>query len=323
MNETNAEKYIGQTRMMNCGMNATVIAYRGCNDIDVRFENGTIREHMRISSWKNGEISKISRDKSQYIGKTKTMNCGMKATIIAYRNANDMDVQFENGVIRKHRQMCNFQHGEISNMVLTNKEQWIGQTRTMKCGMKATIIEYRKNNDIDIQFENGVIREHTFLESFKKGTISNVIRPKGKDYFGQTRIMNCGLKATVIAYKRNYDIDVQFENGIIRKHMTLDSFLKGKILPTPNPIGNEHIGQTRTMNCGLKATIIAYRNPKDIDVQFEDGTVRKHIQLKSFHARGITNKTLGKSLYKNKTCTLLNGDRFKFCVNSKNRYKTS
>ena len=30
---------------MNCGMEATCIAYRGTHDIDVQFEDGTIVEH--------------------------------------------------------------------------------------------------------------------------------------------------------------------------------------------------------------------------------------------------------------------------------------
>lgn len=44
MSKIKPEKWIGQTRMMKCGMKATVIAYRNFNDIDVQFENGTIHE---------------------------------------------------------------------------------------------------------------------------------------------------------------------------------------------------------------------------------------------------------------------------------------
>ena len=36
---------LGETRIMNCGMEATCIAYRGTHDIDVQFEDGTIVEH--------------------------------------------------------------------------------------------------------------------------------------------------------------------------------------------------------------------------------------------------------------------------------------
>lgn len=41
------------------------------------------------------------------------------------------------------------------------------------------------------------------------------------------------------------------------------------------------VGEIRTMNCGMKATIIQYRKSIDIDVQFEDGYIVniKHIRI--------------------------------------------
>lgn len=33
---------LGETRMMNCGMEATIIRYGTCADIDVRFEDETV-----------------------------------------------------------------------------------------------------------------------------------------------------------------------------------------------------------------------------------------------------------------------------------------
>lgn len=32
---------VGTTQLMSCGLTATVIAYRGCMNIDIEFENGT------------------------------------------------------------------------------------------------------------------------------------------------------------------------------------------------------------------------------------------------------------------------------------------
>ena len=43
------------------------------------------------------------------------MNCVMKATIIAYRNSQDIDVQFEDGTIVKHKRIGNFRGGHIAN----------------------------------------------------------------------------------------------------------------------------------------------------------------------------------------------------------------
>ena len=84
-----AKKLIGTTKTMNCGLKATVIAYRGCRDIDVQFEDGTIREHTAMQYFRKGNIlpnqqnSKTENIK-KYTGMTRTMKCGMKATIVTY-----------------------------------------------------------------------------------------------------------------------------------------------------------------------------------------------------------------------------------------------
>ena len=52
-------------------------------------------------------------------------------------------------------------------------EKYIGQTRTMKCGLKATIIAYRNNKDIDVRFEDGSIKESTCTKQFNEGSIAH------------------------------------------------------------------------------------------------------------------------------------------------------
>lgn len=37
----------------------------------------------------------------------------------------------------------------------------------------------------------------------------------------------------------------------------------------------DRLGETRMMNCGMKATIIRYNMVRDIDVRFEDGAIAK------------------------------------------------
>ena len=58
------------------------------------------------------------------------MNCGLKATIIEYRNASDIDVQFENKAIRQHMTKNNFMHGEIAPKKDRSKTEHINETRT-------------------------------------------------------------------------------------------------------------------------------------------------------------------------------------------------
>jgi hypothetical protein len=92
-------------------------------------------------------VQKIDRT-----GETRIMNCGMKATIIAYRGATDIDVQFEDGTIVRNKNYHNFVNGGTINPSIAKNR--LGEIQMIKCGMQATIIVYRSTRDIDIQFEN-------------------------------------------------------------------------------------------------------------------------------------------------------------------------
>ena len=48
---------VGETRMMNCGMEATIIRYGGAADIDVRFEDEYVVEHKTYDNFKRGTIA--------------------------------------------------------------------------------------------------------------------------------------------------------------------------------------------------------------------------------------------------------------------------
>ena len=55
---------VGETRMMNCGMKATIIRYGKAIDIDVRFEGGTVVEHKEYSKFKKSGIAHPSISQS-------------------------------------------------------------------------------------------------------------------------------------------------------------------------------------------------------------------------------------------------------------------
>lgn len=78
---------VGETRVMNCGMKATIIRYGGYNDIDVRFEDGAVAEHKTYGAFKKSGIanSNIKASAKNRLGETWMMNCGMEATIIRYK----------------------------------------------------------------------------------------------------------------------------------------------------------------------------------------------------------------------------------------------
>ena len=93
-------------------------------------------------------------------------------TIIAYRNAFDIDVRFEDGQEPYHKAYQSFKKGEIAPPRDPRKER-VGETATASCGMKMTIIAYRSFADLDVRFEDGQEVHHKTYQCFKNGNISH------------------------------------------------------------------------------------------------------------------------------------------------------
>lgn len=94
---------------------------------------------------------------------------------------------------------------------------------------------------------------------------------EAKDYIGITKTMQDGYSCKVIGNNGKTRVIIQYEDGTIKTHRSLKNFINGIL--KKNTINKEHIGETNMMNCGMKCTIINYRNYHDIDVQFEDGNI--------------------------------------------------
>lgn len=277
---------LGETRMMNCGMEATIIRYGKYSDIDVRFEDGVIVEHKRYRAFENGNIA--NPNFNPRLGETKMMNCGMEATIIRYGGSADIDVRFEDGIVVEHREYREFEKGGIINPnIKATAENRLDETCMMNCGMKATIIRYNGVRDIDVRFEDGTVAEHKAYGPFKRGEIANPnVNSFAEARLGEIRMMNCGMKATIIRYGKHTDIDIRFEDGTVVKNRRYGEFKIGTIV---NHNINPRLGETRIMNCGMKATIIRYNGVRDIDVRFEDGKVVVHKKYDRFKKGEIAN----------------------------------
>ena len=217
------------------------------------------------------------------IGRKATMNSGETCRIIAYRSSMDLDVEFEDGAIAKHTTYTNFKLGMIGRPDDTPEEQAkrrLGEKRTMNCGLEAEIIRYGAYADIDVRFEDGYIARHAAYKEFLNGSIRPPI-----DRVGETGIMNNGLKATIIAYRKHIDMDVLFEDGSVAEHIDYKNFTEGRVARPQDSRRNRgkfRIGEKRIMKCGLEAEIISYRKNDDMDVRFPDGVIVKNVQYTNF-----------------------------------------
>ena len=288
---------VGETRIMNCGMEATIIRYGGATDIDVRFEDRAIAKRKGYREFKKGKIANpnIKTSAEDRLGETRMMNCGMKATIIRYGKYSDIDICFEDGKVVEHKAYDTFKKGSITNPnIKVSAENCLGKTRMMNCGMEATIIRYGRYDDIDVCFKDGAIVEHRKYDSFKRGKIANPnMKVSAEDRLGETRMMNCGMKATIIRYENADDINICFEDGKVVEHKTYRAFKKGYIAHQNTNVPVEaRLGETQMMNCGMEATIIQYKNAMDIDVRFEDGSMVEHKTYGAFKKGEIAHESL-------------------------------
>lgn len=237
-------------------------------------------------------------------GETSISRNGMKMVICEYRKANDIDIQFEDGTIIKHRTYDSFLKGSIRHK-MDKPINTVGSIVTATNGQQMTLIKYVNCNDVTVQFEDGTIVEHKSYASFKLGNIGNPnVNIKGKSRIkskvGESTYNLQGHNMKIIEYRTGRDIDVQFEDGVIAKHKSYDNFKRHKIAHPSykaNKLMDSRVGERNTMNCGVLATIISYRNFGDIDVKFEDNVIVEHTNYRSFVNGGIGHPNIDSHSY--------------------------
>jgi hypothetical protein len=228
--------YQGLKNTMNNGMTAEIIDDSGgCNDLTVRFENGVIREHIKFCAFQSGNVALKERIISpvyDHLGRkyqSKTEMCKVYGI-----KRGTFDDRIRHGWSLEDALTIN----KTDDFLLKDKAR-LKETRIMKNGLKATIIGYAGANDITVQFENGAVREHVSYYRWEHGTLTDDISGKTENQkdsrINESKMMNCGVTATIIAYTSLRNITVQFETGTVKKS-TYPEFARGSICePNLNP----------------------------------------------------------------------------------------
>ena len=137
-----------------------------------------------------------------------------------------------------------------------------------------------------------ILNDKKALIDSKYGTKSKKALAK-KNYIGQTKIQKNGMSATVIKYGGCNDADVQFEDGTVVEHIRIAKWVYGNVRH-PNTLEekkphvpqkrtkDKYIGLTKKMNCGLFATVIDYKDCKNVTIQFEDGVIKEGVRSDHF-----------------------------------------
>jgi hypothetical protein len=227
--------------------------------------------------------------KEQRLGQSVIARNGQKMTIVCWRSSKDIDVCFEDGTLVQHKPYSVFKTGEIRNPnVNCNGKRRIGQTNKSKDGLIMTIIAYRNKYDLDVQFEDGVIVTNKTYSNFLKGSIKH-----SQLKVGTTVMAKNGQQMKIIAFRNHCDIDVLFEDGTLVNNVLYCKFEKGAVV-NPNyrmekVLAENRVGEQSIASNGQMMTIIAYYNSRNVDIQFEDGTIVKNKVYQNFQTGKIRN----------------------------------
>lgn len=175
------EQRIGETRMMNNGMEAKIINYRSADSIDVEFPDGEVREGVRYDHFCSGHISHPTVNtinilkKEEYLNKEFNSPVYGTIKVVRYESAFDMDIECSNG-----EKFYNANFDKLRNLLKKTETERIqlmteriGESKVMNNGMLATIIEYKANSNIDVQFPDGAIAYNKSYRSFRDGIIAH------------------------------------------------------------------------------------------------------------------------------------------------------
>ena len=294
---------LGKVRYNNYGLEMEIVGYRNDKDIDVLFESGVLKKHVTYSSFRHGILTDVSNEKVR-LWKVNYNKEGKRMEIVGYRNDSDLDVKFESGVIRYSVSYASFVTGKLTERGKSGrskrgsrprksrlKVERIGEENYNNSGDLMKVNDYKGCKNIDVKFDDGVVRKKMQYAYFKDGSISHyenegLRKPRHKGTrVGEVGVSTYGEKMTIIGYRGYSDMDVKFEDGTIRTGVTYDKFQEGhgaKIRKISDRAMSFRVGETNRNTQGYLMTIIRYRSVKSIDVAFEDGTIRTGVMYKNF-----------------------------------------
>lgn len=218
---------LGLTNTMSNGMNAKIIGYNTYKDIDVEFSDGAVVKHATMKNFKIGNIGYPEKDKSfkfkkmkeKYIGQRIQMSSGLWAEIVDYNNSADISVRFENGNVRHHISLGNFQAGHVSDEEKSKDSGLIGSKRfNPYYRMEVTIIGINPKGHAIVQFEDGAITQ-THTDRFFSDKIAHpTISRKSAERIGVISSSREGFNARIVKYNSVKNFDIEFTDG---KKLTL------------------------------------------------------------------------------------------------------
>ena len=290
---------IGEKRVMACGQEAEIIAYRSSEDIDVRFADGTTVKNRDYWTFTQGKIKNPNIQykhpvKKERLGAINYNKKGLRMVVTRYEGINDMNITFDDGTTIKTT-WDKFINGVASNPNDNRrKKDRTGERKHMSNGQEAIIVRYGGWNDMDIKFlETGTI-VHATYKSFKAGTVKDPNYNKtAKKHIGEMSLDIEGNPVKIINYRSAIDIDVKFLDGRIATSVRYNSFKNHKLHPDGTRIERSRkakLGTLHVLADGTVVQVVDVINWDDVRVIDKSGIVR------SMTWQQLTNNNLPRAL---------------------------
>lgn len=255
-------KYVGQKTLQRGNKYATIVDYRNYNDIDIIFEDGYQVDHISINKWKNGLI--VHPDIKEEIKK-------------------------QNLEVQKHSRKQ------------SGKDKYIGLTKLMNCGLKATVIDYIDCYHLTIKFEDGTVKTNVRSDHFSNGNVA-VVKNIPKESMPQKSVTTSEKhkKFSNTSHKEKVQKEIKSTKELLLEEktpievknindkksiigaLTIPDLTKSDDSLSFEEIRTKYINMKKTMNDGSKATVIKVKNRRNVMVQFEDGAIVSTVSINRF-----------------------------------------
>lgn len=225
---------IGEKYDFNDGSWMEIIEYFSRRNITVRFSDGTEVKKCYYGNFSRGAISNPNKMVKLRVGETRINKDGLEMEIIAYRGNKDIDVMFLcDGSVVEHVQYQQFSSGILAHPSSVNnknrRELRIGEERINNQGLTLRITDYRNSSDVDVFV---VETNETIVGRNYQGFISGAIHSQKfalSQKINQSVMMNNGLFAKIINYRKYDDVDYEFEDGLIAENRSARCLQSGAL----------------------------------------------------------------------------------------------
>lgn len=295
---------VGMKRTATNGQLMTIINYEGVHNIDVQFEDGTIVTGKNYINFIRGTISNpnckiIGASIGEYAmlfylkeygyhkykaGTLKNIGFG-NFELDCYNEYEKIAIEYD-GPLHSRRYDKDYEKNKIC------QKNGIKIIRFRDTSLKPLPNSYKEYvipaNGLSIEYENKLKECLSDLNikidinfTRDRDAIYRLYNTEYKNYLGKENISKCNEKMKVIAYRGYDDIDIEFEDGTVVYNRSYKEFKNGNVENPNNPSRNNYkndiyekwIGVSKITRRNQKMTIIGYRSPQDIDIEFDDDVI--------------------------------------------------